>query len=317
MKTIYRLKSSGHLSDSTSAANSPTAKSRPTKQHAPRVVARRLITTNAPEDISAAKAQDFLDWLDKQIKKGVLGEAEGPARKVVGSKLWTSRYIRAGYTKGVGQALGQMKKTDAWKKYLLRNKGQEPTVVSAFSAPVHVDALGYLYTRTFTDLKGITSAMSTDISRTLAEGMSQGWHADKIAAHIHDRVEKVGRSRARTMARTEITRAHHKANLNEMRAAGIEGVHVVAEWEGTPDDKMCEKCGNLVGKRFTIRAIEGMIPAHPNCRCVAIPAVDAGEGLGDVEDAAGNVNPDVDDDELEEIEDEENEELLDAIQGND
>ena len=119
------------------------------------------------------------------------------------------------------------------------------------------------------------------------------------------------------MARTEITRAHHKANLNEMRAAGIEGVHVVAEWEGTPDDKMCEKCGNLVGKRFTIRAIEGMIPAHPNCRCVAIPAVDAGEGLGDVEDAAGNVNPDVDDDELEEIEDEENEELLDAIQGND
>lgn len=151
--------------------------------------------------------------------------------------------------------------------YNLSVEEDESYVVNGFV----VHNCGLLYTRTFNELKGITEAMDQQISRALAEGMAQGLGPAKIARNLTDRVDKIGITRARTMARTEIIRAHHLATINTYREAQIEGVRVKAEWS-TAGFGVCPSCAEMEGKIFTLNEIEGMIPLHPSCRCCALPA---------------------------------------------
>jgi len=72
------------------------------------------------------------------------------------------------------------------------------------------------------------------------------------------------------MARTEIVRAHHVANINEYRQWGVKGVEVQAEW-ATGGFGVCPQCAEFQGRVFTLDEIEALIPKHPNCKCVAIP----------------------------------------------
>lgn len=71
---------------------------------------------------------------------------------------------------------------------------------------------------------------------------------------------------------------HHKANIDEFKAAREEGINLFAEWDTAGFD-VCDICeefamkDNGYGKGiYKIEDIEGLIPACDNCRCVAIPA---------------------------------------------
>jgi len=123
---------------------------------------------------------------------------------------------------------------------------------------------GAIYTRTFNELKGITDAMDQQISRELAEGLARGDGPEVMARRINDRVDKVGLSRARTLARTETIRAHHSATIQEYRNAGVEGVKIKAEWSTAGDGNVCELCALLEGQEYELDTIEGMIPRHPS-----------------------------------------------------
>lgn len=124
--------------------------------------------------------------------------------------------------------------------YNLSVEEDESYVVNGFV----VHNCGLLYTRTFNELKGITEAMDQQISRVLSEGMAQGLGPAKIARNITDRVDKIGITRARTMARTEVIRAHHVATINTYREAQVEGVRVKAEWSTAGDMRVCIVGGN-------------------------------------------------------------------------
>jgi len=116
--------------------------------------------------------------------------------------------------------------------------------------------------------------------------MAEGKSPRVMARELMHRIEKVGdlattdalgrfipaAQRARMIARTEIVRAHHVATINTYREAGVEGVRVLAEWTTAGDDRVCTRCLEMEGRIFTLDEIEPMIPLHPQCRCVAIPA---------------------------------------------
>jgi hypothetical protein len=53
----------------------------------------------------------------------------------------------------------------------------------------------------------------------------------------------------------------------------VVGVTVEAEWSTAGDDRVCGECQGLEGIEYTLDQIEGMIPVHPSCRCVALPVV--------------------------------------------
>jgi SPP1 gp7 family putative phage head morphogenesis protein len=77
------------------------------------------------------------------------------------------------------------------------------------------------------------------------------------------------------LARTEIISAHAEASLNSYEEAGLEGVNVKAEVLTAGDDRVCEICADLEdGGPYSMDEARGLIPAHPNCRCVLTPIID-------------------------------------------
>lgn len=216
---------------------------------------------------SADKVQAFMDWLNQQQEMGVLEIILMPQIGQATEQPWTSQYIYTAYKKGIDRANSELIRAG----YNIPNIEEQGGLDTIFSQPIHMERVGLLYTRTFQELKGITQAMDQQISRVLAQGLADGLNPNKMAELINDRVDKIGITRARTLARTETIRAHHMGMVQEYKNWGVEGVKVKAEWVTAGDSRVCEQCASLEGQIYTIERIEGMIPYHPNCRCISIP----------------------------------------------
>ena len=217
------------------------------------------------------KVAGFMQWLEDQASLGILGVRPGTSVRTVGASAWTSTYIESAYQKGLARSASQLraggvKVGDRW-------------VESALRRPIHADRVGLLYTRAFTELSGITQEMDRQLSRVLAQGAADGLAPAQIARNLNDRIDKIGLTRARTLARTEIIAAHAEATLNGFTEAGIEGVEVEAEWITAGDDVVCPVCQALEGKVFDLDEARGMLPVHPNCRCAWLPKVIGGSGI--------------------------------------
>lgn len=240
---------------------------------------------------SAAKVEGFMGWLDEMEQKSVLEISRRPGAVRGMEQAWSDVYVHSAYQKGVARGREELRAAGYNVPSFSPDAGQDVSI--AFNQPIHADRLGLAYTRSFTDLKGITKAMDTQISRVLSEGLAAGRGPMQIARDINDRVSKIGLTRAKTLARTEVMRAHHSANMGEYRNAQAMGIKMVAEWEtgATP----CDICSSLAQKRvWQIDEIEGMIPVHPNCQCVAVPlpADFAGKEVKDAVEGASGYLPD-------------------------
>lgn len=219
---------------------------------------------------SAEKVDQFMAWLRAAEDEEILQIMPGANVASSARNAWTNTYIDTAYQKGIRDAGAKLKKggasvADSW-------------VRNAFNRPIHADRLGLAYTRTFTDLNGITQAMDQQISRILAQGIGEGRGPIDIARDLAERVDKIGIARAKVLARTEVVDAHAQATLNAFEEAGIEGVEVEAEVINGSDP--CPICEDLAaGGPYTISEARGLIPAHPQCVCAWNPKVVNGSGI--------------------------------------
>ncbi len=245
------------------------------ERNIPTVVAHAILPQNAfAFERNPKKVSKFMDWLDDQVNAGVLEKFPGQSMGQAVESAWTNTYIQTGYQKGILRARQELKNSG----YGVMDVEKSPGGVNAlFNKPIHVDTMGLVYTRAFNGLKGITDEMSKQISGVLAQGIADGMSPRRLAYILNDRVQKIGLSRARTLARTEVIRAHHLATINEYENFGLEGVKVKAEWT-TAGYRVCPDCAAMDGLEFTLKEIRSMIPRHPNCRCLALP-VDVTEGI--------------------------------------
>lgn len=233
---------------------------------------------------SADKVEKFRLWLDKQIKNGILevGELNQLGTGINGA--WTNKYIFDSYKRGVIRARYELKKAGYDVPTIEATGG----IAMSMSTPLHLDRVGLLYTRAFSELKSVTSQMDTQISRVLSQGIADGDNPKLLARKMRAVItgsgsgdlaitDSIGRfipakRRAEMIARTEIIRAHHQATIQEYRNWAAEGVRVRGEWK-TAGFGVCPECAELEGHIFDLDKIESMIPLHPNCRCVALPVI--------------------------------------------
>lgn len=219
---------------------------------------------------TSAKVAAFMEWLSAQQAAGVLEVSQGQSLESAANSAWTSKYISSAYARGLSKAGSQMRSGGArvegsWLDY-------------AFQREIHADRVGLAYTRTYSQLEGITQAMDQQISRLLAEGLAEGQGPAEIARRINNRVDKIGITRARMLARTEVIATHADAMLNGFQEAGIEGVDVEAEW--LTANNPCPICAAFSEKGpYKLSEARGMIPVHPNCRCSWSPKVVNGTGI--------------------------------------
>lgn len=232
---------------------------------------------------SKDKVEAFMRWLQSQVDKGIL---EVGTFTQVGSgveQAWTNKYITDSYKRGVIRARYELDTAG----FSVPSIAQTGGVEISMATPFHVDRLGLLYSRTFTELKGITGAMDLQISRVLTQGIADGdgprLLARKLIAAIDGKkagdlgvTDTLGRyipaqRRAEIMARTEVIRAHHQATVTEYKNWAVQGVVVKAEWSTAGDNRVCSQCQALEAEVFSLDIIMNMIPLHPQCRCIALP----------------------------------------------
>ncbi len=231
-----------------------------------------------PEKVAA-----FMEWLKKQVDAGLLkvGTFEQIGRAV--EAVWTNLYVFDSYKRGVIRARYELGKAGVKLPSIEESGG----IDMVMGLPFHMDRVGLLFTRVFTELQGITAVMDVQISKILAQGLIDGdgpaLLARKLIATINGTgmgdlaiTDTLGRfipaaRRAEMLARTEIIRAHHQATIQEYRNWGVLDIVVKGEWKTAGDDRVCDLCAALEGKIFTLDEIEPMIPLHPQCRCIALP----------------------------------------------
>lgn len=232
---------------------------------------------------SQDKVKGFMTWLKRSARRSVLELEEGILVGDAIDTAWTNMYVQSGYQKGILRARQELQSVGYPKP-----PDEFGGMQAVFNQPFHVDRLGVLYTRTFSELEGITEAMDKQISRVLTQGIAEGRNPRYLARELTKTIkggrleltDRLGRNipaqvRANMLARTEIIRAHHQAMVQEYRNYGVVGVKVRAEWQTAGDRRVCEQCMSLEGRIFTLDEIEGMIPLHPQCRCVALPVVES------------------------------------------
>jgi SPP1 gp7 family putative phage head morphogenesis protein len=211
------------------------------------------------------KLETFNEWLQTMIDGKVLGVGRG-------ENAWTAKYITSAYRQGINRAYIQGYSTKLSKQVdFLTGTTRAQFLRSTFNQPELASKVRLLGTRTFNGMEGFTRSMKSDLNRILADGLVNGRSARKIARDMYQRIDGLTKSRALTIARTEVIHAQAEGQLDGLQALGIESVTAEVEWSTAGDELVCPRCAAMNGKEYTIDEARGLIPLHPNCRCAWIP----------------------------------------------
>jgi len=235
-------------------------------------VVQSLLTNADPGDIGtdAGKVAAFRAWLSKKVDEGILEIEDG----VDPETPWMSEFVTRSYQKGVTRGYEQVnakKKVLQSEEFFAGSKIQ--WLRSAFSGEVATSKLKLIATRSFTKLKGITTEMDAELTRILVEGLAAGISPSKMADLMVERISGFSDERARRLANTEVMYAHAEGQLDSFERMGIEEVSLQAEWLTAGDTRVCYRCQARAGSRLSIAEARGLIPLHPNCRCIWIPYI--------------------------------------------
>lgn len=214
------------------------------------------------------KLSAFQLWFSERISEGVL-TVDGMGEP------WTQEYVQAAYTKGARRAFTQVNQGSyavGGASEAAAMAGAEAEFIRALSAPESISKVRLMATRSFEELRGVSSAMGQQMNRVMADALSQGWGARKTAREMNLRVAGITQKRAMLIARTETVYAHAEGQLDSFEKLGVEEIGVEAEWSTAGDDRVCPKCAAMEGKTFKPSEAHGLIPAHVNCRCAWLPS---------------------------------------------
>jgi SPP1 gp7 family putative phage head morphogenesis protein len=211
--------------------------------------------------------ETFDAWLQRQMDAEVLTAISSDE----------NQFVRSGYEAGLRHA-----------DTAARADGvdvPDGDVFATIERPIHRDELQLAYTRDYSELEGITQAVSQQSTRTLAEGLAAGEGPRDIARRLTDRVDAIGKTRATALARTSVIDTFNSAALARYEELGIDGVTVQAEWKTAGDNRVCDICQSLEGRTWSIEEARSETvdvaghsdipvkpPAHPRCRCAIIPS---------------------------------------------
>ena len=215
----------------------------------------------------AQKIFQYRKWLNEQVQSGILTTVGG-----ISDRPWTAKYIESAYQRGQVNAYLQMRKKDIAEESSIFIGGKKEFLRSAFSQPMVQAKIEMLYTRAFDELKGVTDAMSQQMSRVLTSGFLKGDGPREIAKELSKIVTKITNTRAKVIARTEVIRSHAEGQLDSFESLGVKEVGLQAEWLTAGDDLVCPLCSPMEGEIYKIKDARNMIPLHPNCRCMWIPS---------------------------------------------
>ncbi len=108
------------------------------------------------------KVAGFMEWLNLEVNEAIF-QVEGPIRAVTGNVAWANVYIDSAYKKGIARANVELEAAGVITPSIIP-VNPNAAVEAAFLRPFHADKVGLIYTRVYSDLKGISDSMEQIIT---------------------------------------------------------------------------------------------------------------------------------------------------------
>uniref|UniRef100_A0A6M3L0S7 Putative capsid morphogenesis protein n=1 Tax=viral metagenome TaxID=1070528 RepID=A0A6M3L0S7_9ZZZZ len=129
-------------------------------------------------------------------------------------------------------------------------------------------ALEDLKTRNFILIKNAGETMKNRLLQTMTEDIRQGKSIEEMAKHIQENIVDIGRSKSRTIARTEIAYSYNSAIAKTYQDANIERW----QWLSALGYSTCQECMSKHGNIYNWD--DEQPPIHPNCLCTIYPIIE-------------------------------------------
>ena len=127
-------------------------------------------------------------------------------------------------------------------------------------------ALEWIKLRSLTLARSINKTTLEALRDELALGFEAGESIQLLTKRIEGYFTDKAKVRAEAISRTETISASAEGTLHRYELEGVDK----SEFYPSPD--ACSVCLSLAGE-YPTRDMHGMIPAHVNCRCVALAVV--------------------------------------------
>ena len=180
-----------------------------------------------------------------------------------------SDFIMESYIKGANRSYSLMKNPTTFPSKAIALGAAAEFIRRITTAPESRSNFGLIRINAVSQYKMLNMQLNQSISRIVAEGLLSGATTTEMASKISETINSINKTRARLIARTETIRAHAEGQLDAYEALGLQNVGVMAEWSAAAD--ACPKCAPMDGAIFTLAEAHGLIPLHPNCRCLWLP----------------------------------------------
>lgn len=122
-------------------------------------------------------------------------------------------------------------------------------------------------------IKGQVSRLITKTVGRYSNVVQTGTDPSTILKEVKNDIETT-LSEVQSTAQDNVYAAYATGQVAAIKNLPIQAVSVIVEWQvrrdnsGKIDSKVCPLCKILDGHVFTPDQIEGLLPRHPNCRCV-------------------------------------------------
>lgn len=211
---------------------------------------------------AGARAEAFHEWFGAANDQSVLGR----------TGAWLTPYIAQAMHQGVADAQREV-------------KGTPPQAVPIHE-PIQLHAQLALH-----ELRGISGALRQQVDRAVGAGLGTNRRKNEVYRGVNKAFSTI-RPRALALTHHAVVKAYNKAKLITYKEAGYSKVGIDPEYlpamfardrnyEDDPemvniltagDGYVCEECEEIAANGpYDIDEADGLIPAHPNCRCAFVP----------------------------------------------
>lgn len=207
------------------------------------------------------KAEAFKKWVQGQFLSAVLG--------LSGAAGWWRNYTTDGYSKGLGRAYAAVKPIPQDELPLFQRPGQEDFVRISMQSRRGLDALDALDAKSRLDLGKLGEDVATNAVRMMLAFPDKS--ASFLESGLDEMFDDVFDTKSKAIVNTNIVSAHAEGQLDGYELLGVDEVEAEVEWVTAGDNKVCSRCSAMSGKVYKVEESHGLIPLHPNCRCMWRP----------------------------------------------
>lgn len=228
-----------------------------------------------PFAMNPSQQRSYMVFLQAEIDRLLLVTAQAPN--------WQAQYQLASYERGLEMTRGAIiaqgaalvpTAAEISAASTLQAFSAAPSIGGTSGAPIHQDALEFLYNRSYETLNGWTDAMAKETRQILFNGAQQGKGIREIQREMVKR-QNVSRSRARVIAQTEVSQAFQQSATNETERAAEElEIDIQMRWLTVMDNKVRDMHADWHGTLASPKGNRERIGKSPyNCRCAQAPVI--------------------------------------------